>query len=79
MPRSTIPTAACTRTARAPPPQGKRRPTLEAVLADEQTQWTKLTVDDWYGEGPREVEVTTDTAVWYRGQTACGHPLGPDS
>jgi DDE superfamily endonuclease len=44
---------------------GKRRPTLEAVLADEQTQWTTLTVDDWYGEGPREVEVTTDTAVWY--------------
>jgi hypothetical protein len=44
---------------------GKRRPTLEAVLADEKTQWTTLTVDDWYGEGPREVEVTTDTAVWY--------------
>jgi hypothetical protein len=35
------------------------------VLADEQTQWTKLTIDDWYGEGPREVEVATDTAVWY--------------
>jgi hypothetical protein len=45
--------------------KGKRRPTLAAVLADEQTQWTKLTIDDWYGEGPREVEVATDTAVWY--------------
>jgi hypothetical protein len=45
--------------------KGKRRPTLEAVLADEKTQWSTLTVDDWYGEGPREVEVTTDTAVWY--------------
>jgi hypothetical protein len=45
--------------------KGKRRPTLEAVLADEKTPWTKLTVDDWYGEGPREVEVTTATAVWY--------------
>ena len=44
--------------------KGKRRPTLEAVLADEQTQWSKLTVDDWYGEGPREVDVATDTAVW---------------
>ena len=44
---------------------GKRRPTLEAVLADEQTQWTKLTMDDGYGEGPREVDVATDTAVWY--------------
>src|SRR5262244_2948141 len=45
--------------------KGKRRPTLEAVLADEKTQWTKLTVDDWYGEGPRAVEVATDTAIWY--------------
>ena len=45
--------------------KGKRRPTLEAVLADEKTQWTTLTIDDWYGEGPREVEVATDTAVWY--------------
>jgi DDE superfamily endonuclease len=45
--------------------KGKRRPTLEAVLADEQTQWSTLTVDDWYGEGPREVDVATDTAVWY--------------
>jgi DDE superfamily endonuclease len=44
---------------------GKRRPTLEAVLADEKTPWSTLTVDDWYGEGPREVEVTTATAVWY--------------
>jgi hypothetical protein len=45
--------------------KGKRRPTLEAVLADEKTQWSPLTVDDWYGEGPREVDVATDTAVWY--------------
>jgi hypothetical protein len=45
--------------------KGKRRPTLEAVLADEKTQWSKLTIDDWYGEGPREVDVATDTAVWY--------------
>jgi len=45
--------------------KGKRRPTLEAVLADEKTQWSKLTMDDWYGEGPREVDVATDTAVWY--------------
>jgi hypothetical protein len=45
--------------------KGKRRPTLEAVVADEKTQWTKLTMDDWYGEGPYEVEVATATAVWY--------------
>ena len=45
--------------------KGKRLPTLEAVLADEKTQWSTLTVDDGYGEGPREVDVATDTAVWY--------------
>lgn len=45
--------------------KGKRRPTLEAVLADDKTTWTTLRVDQWYGEGPREVEVATDTAVWY--------------
>lgn len=45
--------------------KGKRRPTLEAVLADERTPWTTLRVEQWYGAGPREVEVATDTAVWY--------------
>jgi DDE superfamily endonuclease len=45
--------------------KGKRRPTLEAVLADERTPWTTVRVEQWYGEGPREVEVATDIAVWY--------------
>ena len=53
------------RTTGRPRLKGKRRPTLEAALADERTQWTTLIVDQWYGEGPREVEVATDTAVWY--------------
>src|SRR5215475_3394981 len=45
--------------------KGKRRPTLETMLADARTPWTTVRVEQWYGEGPREVEVTTDTAVWY--------------
>jgi hypothetical protein len=45
--------------------KGKRRPTLEAVLVDARTPWTKVRVEQWYSAGPREVEVTTDTAVWY--------------
>ena len=45
--------------------KGKRRPTREAVLADARTQWPTVRVAQWYGEGPREVEVTTDIAVWY--------------
>ena len=42
-----------------------KRPTLEAVLVDKKTRWSKLSMDDGYGEGPREVDVATDTAVWY--------------
>src|SRR5919109_2518099 len=52
------------RTTGRPRLKSKRRPTLEAVLADEKTSWARLLVDQWYGEGPREVEVATDTAVW---------------
>jgi len=44
--------------------KGQRRPTLEAVWADEITEWRTLTVAKWYGEGPREIEVTTEVAVW---------------
>jgi hypothetical protein len=36
---------------RRPRLKGKRRPTLEAGLADENTPWSTLTIDDWYGEG----------------------------
>lgn len=53
------------RTQGRPRLKGKRRSTLEAVLADEGTQWTTVQVAQWYGKGPREVEVATDTAVWY--------------
>ena len=45
--------------------KGKRRPTLEAVLTAERTQWSPVSVAQGYGEGPREVEIATDTAVWY--------------
>lgn len=45
--------------------KGARRPTLEQVLADPQTRWTKLTLNHWYGGQERGVEVCTATAVWY--------------
>jgi DDE superfamily endonuclease len=48
-----------------PRKKGARRPTLQHVLADPHTQWTPITVQPWYGGGAREVEVCTDTAVWY--------------
>jgi DDE superfamily endonuclease len=59
----------------APPPtprqkgrprkKGARRPTLQQVLAEPQTQWTSVTVTNWDGGGAREGEICTDTAVWY--------------
>ncbi len=45
--------------------KGKRLPTLSQVLANPQTQWTRVQVHEWYGEGEREVEIASDTAVWY--------------
>ena len=59
----------------APPPtarqkgrprkKGARRPTLQQVLSESHTQWNRVRVNNWYGGGAREVEVCTDTAVWY--------------
>ena len=48
-----------------PRKKGARRPTLQQVLENPQTRWTRLSVNSWYGGGAREVEVCTDTAVWY--------------
>jgi hypothetical protein len=42
-----------------------RRPRPKTVLADPLTQWMKLTVEHWYGDGLRQVEVCTDTAIGY--------------
>jgi hypothetical protein len=48
-----------------PRQKGARRPTRQKVVSDPQTQWSTLTVTNWYGGGARAVEVRTDTAVWY--------------
>jgi hypothetical protein len=45
--------------------KGARLPTLAAVVAGADTAWADVTVDHWYGAGPRAVEVASDTAVWY--------------
>jgi len=50
-----------------PRKKGKRLPKLSEVLAAEQTVWQTVTVDNWYGQGPTQVEITSDTAVWYHG------------
>lgn len=45
--------------------KGARRPTLKRVLNDRRRKWATVEITNWYGEGRREVEVCTDTAVWY--------------
>ena len=48
-----------------PRKKGKRLPTLEQVLEDTRTHWKKVFIPNWYGEGRREVEITSGTAVWF--------------
>ena len=48
-----------------PRKKGKRLPTLETVLNDEQTIWQTLIVQEWYGEKQREIQIASHTAVWY--------------
>lgn len=56
-----------------PRKKGAKLPTLQARLDDPTTPWQTVTVREWYGEGEREVEVTSDTAVWYHS----GKPVVP--
>ena len=56
-----------------PRKKGKRLPTLETIAADPSTQWQKVTVPNWYGQRNREVEIVSDTAVWYHS----GKPVVP--
>jgi hypothetical protein len=67
-----------------PPLKGKRRPSPQQVLAEGKAKWTRIEVDHWYGGGKREVEVHSQTAIWYKsGQPpvrirwlVVGDPLG---
>ena len=45
--------------------KGKRLPNLEQVLIHPQTQWSTVTLANWYGEVERPVEMTTGVSVWY--------------
>jgi len=45
--------------------KGKRLPTLEQVAADETTCWTSVLLARWYSQGQREVEIVSQTVLWY--------------
>jgi DDE superfamily endonuclease len=44
---------------------GHRLPTLEQQNTDPDTAWTRVTITLWYGRQAREVELVSETAVWY--------------
>ncbi|HEX9838737.1 MAG TPA: transposase [Anaerolineales bacterium] len=48
-----------------PRKQGPRLPTLETVAEDQHTRWKRITVQQWYGEKKRMMEITSQTAVCY--------------
>lgn len=56
-----------------PRKKGQRLPTLETVAEDKQIRWQHLTVQQWYGEKKRLIEITSNTAVWFH----TGHPPLP--
>jgi len=46
--------------------KGARRPSPQQVLHDPKTKWTKLEIEQWYGGEKREVEIYSETAIWYK-------------
>lgn len=56
-----------------PRKKGERLPTLQERLTDPRTEWRRVTVSRWYSEGEREIEITSQTAVWYH----TGQPVVP--
>ncbi len=48
-----------------PRKKGQRLPTLEKVAEDKHTRWKQLIVQEWYGEKKRNIEITSNTAVWF--------------
>lgn len=48
-----------------PRSKGTRQPTLQSRLADATTGWHSVTLEQWYSQGKRSVDVATGTAVWH--------------
>jgi hypothetical protein len=48
-----------------PRKKGKRLPTLEQVAVNPKTIWRRISINNWYGCGEREVEIASGTCVWF--------------
>jgi len=56
-----------------PRKKGARLPTLKQVVDDPQTIWQRVTINNWYGEAERTIEIASGTSVWYH----TGMPVVP--
>lgn len=45
---------------------GNRQLPLVQQLTDSQVKWTKATFDKWYGRKKKQMEFTSQTALWYK-------------
>jgi DDE superfamily endonuclease len=45
--------------------KGKRQPTLTQRIKQATLQWQTLGVAQWYDQKDKEVQISTDTAIWY--------------
>lgn len=48
-----------------PRKKGDRLPTLKQVAENKRTKWQRVTLPDWYGERRRQVDIISQTAVWF--------------
>ena len=55
-----------------PRKKGKRLPTLQQVLQEQTTAWTRVTVPRWYSQHERQVEIVSACCIWYH----TGYPPG---
>jgi hypothetical protein len=46
--------------------KGARRPSPQQRLEDEQTAWRKVAVEPWYRGEKRDLEIYTESCVWYK-------------
>jgi len=48
-----------------PRKKGTRLPTLNAAALNQKTKWEKISINNWYSSGEREVQITSGSCVWF--------------
>jgi len=56
-----------------PPLKGEKLPAPQSYLDNSDTSWQQVRFSKWYGEQNKLMEITSGTALWYRG----GKPIVP--